>query len=505
MSWKELQHLANEESDVGKALTKDQALRESGYGEAHVSNTLRLFDKPADFQPKLTLYRDKAGWCPYCEKAMLLVEEKRIPIHIVTVNMRSYGDKPQEFLRMVPNGLLPALMVENDAGQKRVMTESQVIMEYLDAMHPVEEGYKRMVPAENDTQGQARYRYLAQLERQLFGAWCQLTFRPEGGMVGGLMSGLMGTGGGDKMSGAMKQFMQVVDEVDRSLLETSGPWFFESQSLMGEEGPSMIDFIYISHVERMLASCSHWKGLDMRSDKYRQKWKGLNAWLDAFELRPSYLGFKSDYYTTVMDIPPQYGPGYDGGFDKTRDGFQANILGTDDSSWTLPLSHDEPLQPLYIGLPLPACVLEAGGVTDYKTAEPLLMARTCRQVAGWKMASNGDKLAAFAARGGSKGGKNPRKTFQAPLADPYANPDEDVLPLVDAALRIVCQALLSESVDDTNLKSDLVNAVPSGARGDVVQSLIYLRERVGVPRDMPLAAARYLRAQLNWAIDSLNG
>jgi glutathione S-transferase len=300
MSWKELQHLANEESDVGKALTKDQALRESGYGEAHVSNTLRLFDKPADFQPKLTLYRDKAGWCPYCEKAMLLVEEKRIPIHIVTVNMRSYGDKPQEFLRMVPNGLLPALMVENDAGQKRVMTESQVIMEYLDAMHPVEEGYKRMVPAENDTQGQARYRYLAQLERQLFGAWCQLTFRPEGGMVGGLMSGLMGTGGGDKMSGAMKQFMQVVDEVDRSLLETSGPWFFESQSLMGDEGPSMIDFIYISHVERMLASCSHWKGLDMRSDKYRQKWKGLNAWLDAFELRPSYLGFKSDYYTTVM-------------------------------------------------------------------------------------------------------------------------------------------------------------------------------------------------------------
>jgi glutathione S-transferase len=115
------------------------------------------------------------------------------------------------------------------------------------------------------------------------------------------------------------------------------------------------------------------------------------------------------------------------------------------------------------------------------------------------------QLAAFAARGGSKGGKNPRKTFQAPLADPYANPDEDVLPLVDAALRIVCQALLSESVDDTNLKSDLVNAVPSGARGDVVQSLIYLRERVGVPRDMPLAAARYLRAQLNWAIDSLNG
>lgn len=28
----------------------------------------------------------------------------------------------------------------------------------------------------------------------------------------------------------------------------------------------------------------------------------------------SYLAFKSDYYTHIKDIPPQYGPGYDGGF-----------------------------------------------------------------------------------------------------------------------------------------------------------------------------------------------
>lgn len=36
----------------------------------------------------------------------------------------------------------------------------------------------------------------------------------------------------------------------------------------------------------------------------------LCAWLDAFESRPSYLATKSDMYTHVMDIPPQYGPGY---------------------------------------------------------------------------------------------------------------------------------------------------------------------------------------------------
>ena len=66
-----------------------------------------------------------------CEKTMLLVEEKQIPINVNLVNMRSYGDKPREFLQKVPNGLLPALEMPN--GQ--IVTESQVIMELLDEMH----------------------------------------------------------------------------------------------------------------------------------------------------------------------------------------------------------------------------------------------------------------------------------------------------------------------------------------------------------------------------------
>jgi glutathione S-transferase len=37
----------------------------------------------------------------------------------------------------------------------------------------------------------------------------------------------------------------------------------------------------------------------------------------------------------------------------------------------------------------------------------------------------------------------------------------------------------------------------------VVASLQYVRDRVGVPRDMTLPAARQLRAVLNWAIDAL--
>ncbi len=49
------------------------------------------------------------------------------------------------------------------------------------------------------------------------------------------------------------------------------------------------------------------------------------------------------------------------------------------------------------------------------------------------------QVARFAARGGREGAKNPRNRFGAELADPYAAPDESVIPYVDAALRVVCE------------------------------------------------------------------
>jgi glutathione S-transferase len=92
---------------------------------------------------------------------MLLVEEKRVPVKISLVPMRSYGDKPREFLQKVPSGLLPAIEVNG-----QVITESQVIMALLDRWHPAEEGYKQMMPADDDIDGQKRYGILADLERE---------------------------------------------------------------------------------------------------------------------------------------------------------------------------------------------------------------------------------------------------------------------------------------------------------------------------------------------------
>lgn len=491
-SWKELQQLT-QNTLTGEALTNDKKQRELGLGVPHVHNKLRLFSSSETTKSKITLYRDHAGWCPYCEKTMLLVEEKQIPINIELVNMRSYGDKPREFLQIVPNGLLPALGVDVD-GRKQVITESQVIMELLDDWFSKEDGYKVMMP--EDEGDKKRYDKLARLERDLFSWWCTFLLRPEMPSAGNLFSKLTG-GDKEEMSSSMKGFLDCLQKVDTELSSTSGPWFFDSSH------PMMMDFIYISHIERMLASISYWKGFNIRDCG---RYPALDAWLDAFDQRESYLAFKSDFYTNVKDIPPQYGPPYHGDRDEV-DQYIGIISGSDGSSWKLPLAHDDPLQPLYRGLPLPSVVLDANDLQDYANADPKKMAAACRDMAAWKLASNGKGVAKFASRGGSLGAKNPRKTFAAELADPYAQSDENVLPVVENVLKVVCEALLDSEHDipteeyNDKLKSLVVIKTDEISKTDVVNSLKYLRDRIGVPRDLPLASARYLRAYLNWSID----
>lgn len=99
--------------------------------------------------------------CPYCQKLMLLIEEKQVPVRLDLVPMRSYGDKPREFLQKVPGGLLPAIEVNG-----KIITESQVIMELLDQWHTVEDGYKPMLPDKSDAAGWEKYNALARLERE---------------------------------------------------------------------------------------------------------------------------------------------------------------------------------------------------------------------------------------------------------------------------------------------------------------------------------------------------
>lgn len=121
------------------ALLLQKAEWNVGSGPAHNDASLRLFGA-REKDVRVTLYRDMAAWCPYCQKVWLHLEEKQIPYRVVKVPMRSYGDKPSSFLRKVPSGLLPALELDG-----RLYTESLDIMKLMESTFPtviLSEGFR---------------------------------------------------------------------------------------------------------------------------------------------------------------------------------------------------------------------------------------------------------------------------------------------------------------------------------------------------------------------------
>lgn len=421
------------DTETGKKLAAEEALREKGEGLPHVTSKLRLFGH-AEEDVRVTLYRDHAGWCPYCQKLWMMLELKQIPYRIERINMRSYGEKPASFLKKVPSGLLPVVELDGE-----IITESLVIMQILESTFPE----NCMLPED----GFDRANELLRLERRLFSDWCGLVFRP----------GMPGPFGG----GARKQFEETLDAVDAGLGETEGPWF------LGGDTPSIVDLQYVSHIERMNASCLYWKGLQLRGT---ERWANLERWFLAFEELPCYHACKSDYYTHVMDIPPQYGPGFSDNNDATAEAQRV----IDGESWKLPLN-------------LSAADLEPLPDSMNHGDE------AARHEAAYRLASNASAIAKFACRGmGEKGAKQ----YGAPLADPTAVPNLKYEKKVDEMLRVTASLLLDGSAGES--------AGTTSAQGkEVAKCLAYLRDRVGVPRDMSYPAAMQLRAHLNYVIDAL--
>jgi glutathione S-transferase len=416
----------------------------------------------------------------------ILLEEKKIPFQVKKINMRSYGDKPVDFLRLVPNGLLPAIQLDGVA-----QTDSLQIMLNLERTFSGPQ-HRKMWPAEGDAD-YARAGQLMRLERESFSAWCGLVFRPSFG------------------GGSRKYFEEVLDEIDRELGLTEGPWFLSYLSI--------VDLTFITHVERMCASVAYWGGFKVRGEG---RWPGIERWMDAFEAMPSYMATKSDYYTHIMDIPPQYGPGC------TSPGWERlgrQIDGTETTHWRLPLP------------PFSARDVEPVSVAVDPGEE------AARHEAAYSLLRNHKNVAKFALRGaGQKGNKQ----FSAPLADPYAVPDLDPLADMEACLRLVSwmwwwggvggaflrgtpylllliithyYSLFTISPNRPPTPSQVAAALLSGhsnvpalayeparnaaTSSKLAVSLEYLKDRVGVPRDMSYPAARQLRAHLNWVKEAL--
>ena len=128
-TWEELR--AMHDAQATEEQLGFRARLESGRGDAASLATIRRFDAPDGEEPRVTLYRDTASWCPYCEKVWLVLEEKRVPYRIEKVNMNCYGSKPASFLKIQPSGGIPVASLDGT-----VIRESNDILYAIEAAFP---------------------------------------------------------------------------------------------------------------------------------------------------------------------------------------------------------------------------------------------------------------------------------------------------------------------------------------------------------------------------------
>lgn len=401
------------------------------------------------------MYRDHASWCPYCQKVWMTLEEKRIPYRVEKVNMRCYGDKPREFLSLQPNGNIPVAIIDG-----KILNQSNDIIYALEQFFP---DHKPLLPPKDDNIMRMKAQELLRLERALFSSWMYwLT--------------------GSNSPRTKMAFVNTLNEVEAELKASKGGDFFLGKDV------SMVDFMFAPFLERMAASMMFFKGFQVRVAKGVQTdFPSINKWFDAMEQLESYQLTKSDYYTHCWDLPPQLGgctydtPGepYERAIngERTLDGLRG--------SWELPLEpHNQGVEPDW----------------DFLKQDE----NAAKREAVERLSYNSKAIVAFAARGAGRKGMPP---FSAPLADPNAVSSESVIGSVDACLKIVSVALLDgveNTADSMRKVAELISTEGGNQQvNDVVSSLSYLRDRIGVPRDMRLPAARQLRAHLNWSIGIL--
>eukprot|EP00200_Dunaliella_tertiolecta_P018774 CAMPEP_0202399818 /NCGR_PEP_ID=MMETSP1128-20130828/2275_1 /ASSEMBLY_ACC=CAM_ASM_000463 /TAXON_ID=3047 /ORGANISM="Dunaliella tertiolecta, Strain CCMP1320" /LENGTH=483 /DNA_ID=CAMNT_0049003223 /DNA_START=238 /DNA_END=1689 /DNA_ORIENTATION=- len=443
-SWESLESMAK---------AKQQALgvdfwADPNLGPTNAKALKRNFGQP-DSAIRVKLYRDHASWCPYCHKIWLMLEEKQIPYIVEKINMRCYGPKPPEFMAKVPTGLLPVM--ELDGGPP--ITESLRIMMLLEQEFP---DHKPLIPRGSSQEVQ-RAEQLMRLERRLFSDWL----------------GWACSDWNQAMAKARSE--AVLDVIEAELKVAGGPFFFGKDI-------SLADINMVPMLERMVASLAYYKGFFIRGTG---RWPAIEAWFAALEQRPTYLGTHSDYYQHCHDLPPQMGGCY---FSDEGLPVAAQIDGVDGESWRLPLA---PLSAT--SLPEPFSPGDSPPLDTLEAAASLI--------------KNHAAVTRFALRGVGKPGPRP---VSAPLSDPSAIPALEHMAAADMALRHVAHALLvgveEKQVSEHALQ--VTSSQPSGPAADltgvpIVPAATYLRDRVGVPRDMRFPAARQLRAHLNWLIDSL--
>ncbi|CAI5524366.1 unnamed protein product [Closterium sp. Naga37s-1] len=247
---------------------------------------------------------------------------------------------------------------------------------------------------------------------------------------------------------------------------------------------SMVDAVYAPFLERTAASIPFWKGLTVRGNP---RWPALNAWFTAMDARPPYLAMKSDDFTITHTLEPQIGPVALADAGAAHRDYIEGRDGT--GSWDLPLQPE----------------VTAWGEDD-GTGGP---GRQAQQEAVESIILNHELLVSFCLRA-LRQQSFPRQRATLIGGRPRLQPPSDaeleaarerLAPAVSEALRHVAHALLegTEAVGAA-VQAGVLGALSGEEQEEVAVCVAYLRDRVGVPRDLTYPAARQLRAHLQWVV-----
>ncbi|CAE7235404.1 DHAR2 [Symbiodinium sp. CCMP2592] len=307
----------------------------------------------------------------------------------------------------------------------------------LDAMFLLERTFpnpeRPMIPGFSRLRGRAIE--LLELQRAVHSAWCNYLFRAEMSFV----------------NEPAVDFAAALGQVQTALeRDTETPWF------LPYEHPTIVDIQYVCTLERIVASAFFYKAMDVRAD-----FPGIDRWLRAFEELPWYRATRGDYYSLCMALEPAFG--------EPQPSPMNNSSRTD---WRKLLPENYRL-PFALRRDVEMTAAEAASVLRRPFVE-----------AAWKLVQNHDEVARYCCR--AVGGE--------------AAIVEGLLEPLDALLCSVAQMLFDEApVED--LQSQMqkrvqVYGIPEKLRPRLASCLAYLRDRIGVPRDLPLPAAKMLRAYM---------
>lgn len=365
-------------------------------GPTNAHSRLRLFNQQ-EKTVRVTLFRDHHAWCPYCQKVWLWLEEKQIPYKIDKVTMFCYGQKEAWYKSVAPNGMLPAVKIDN-----RVITESDDILAALEAeFGPLGVSMHSKAAIEG-----------RKMERNLFRAWCAWLCRENG---------------------QEEYFFDECEALSKFISKTPGPFLLDKFTVC--------DTVLTPYIERMQSSILYYKAFNVRKN-----FPILNQWFCAMEERQTYRGTKSDHHTHAHDLPPQMGGCYEGpnvGEWGNEEVIQEAIDAPVWNKWadSLEVSYPEPKD----------AILEAAYrlLRHYETVIKI---------------------------------------------NPYDNED------VAMAIRFCLTILLhegpksEEGTEEIHFKNRL----------NAAASLLYIRDRISVPRDMTLWAGRRLRCALKEAAEIIS-